>query len=104
MPPRNGGNCTAVHDPHGPQVASKARSTPRQRALDGLHHVRRVGFDLRLESLQHLPVAPDQELGEIPANVPWKWGLLARQHYIKRVAVRAVDLDLFEERKGYLVS
>ena len=74
-----------------------------QRTFDGLHHLRRVGLDARLEPFQDLPVAPDEELREIPFDVPRNRGFFPGQHQVKGVATGAVDLNLFKKRKSHLV-
>ena len=52
---------------------------------------------------RHWRAAADQELGEIPADVAGERRILARQHHVKRMAVRAVDFELVEHRKGHVV-
>src|SRR5471030_2664026 len=63
------------------------------------------GFGHRLEAVDHLAGLVDQELGEIPFDVPGAKDarLLALQIAVQRVSIRPVDLDLFEHRKTHAI-
>src|SRR5712664_187315 len=68
--------------------------------LDGLNHLRRIRRGARLEALQNLAVAANDELGEIPLDVAGEWGVCARQGNIQRVALLAVHVNFIEERES----
>jgi len=76
--------------------------TPGQRQLDGLDQLGRIRFDLRLESSQQLSVATDEKFLKIPFHLSGKGRIRPRQRHIKRMFLRADDMDFRHERERHI--
>src|SRR5262249_44585389 len=63
--------------------------------------VARLGF--RRIALQHPSVATDEELLEVPADLPRAAAVSGSEEFIDGVAVRAVHLEFGTEREGHIV-
>src|SRR6185503_362190 len=82
-----------------PEAAShRARELP----VDRRHQLGIVGGDLRREASDHMAVAADQVLVEIPARQFER--LFARRPFVERMLCGAAHLGLGGERKGDAVA
>src|ERR1022692_2144659 len=73
-----------------------------QAGLDRRDQLRVLGLGPRAEPPGYLPIGADQELLEIPLNVARLAGSVRNlgEFRVNRMPVRAVDVDLLEERKA----
>ena len=64
-----------------------------------------LGFrgSLGIKALDDLAILADEELVEVPLDVTGERRIFAREYLVERVAVRAVDLDLVEQRESHAV-
>src|SRR3989338_9640845 len=72
--------------------------------LYGQHQRRVIGGGTRAEARQHPTILADQELLEVPGDIPREFRALARQQTVQRVPLMAVDLQLVTQRKADAVG
>src|SRR5947209_9394749 len=83
---------------------ARTKSLRGQCGLDRLNYLRRIRCDLGFKTPDDLAVAPNQELGEIPLDIPWCGRVFTGQLHIQRVSVRPVDLELVKYRERYVIG